>query len=112
MTITQRVTNIMKVSHQARNSDKELWIIYAQKSGLDLTAQQLDVLRAMPEFETIRRVRQKIQQDGMYEADPSIKAERKEKAELIRGAVPYNNSELLAELINKEVPEWAKGIRI
>lgn len=112
MTISNRIENIMKVSDKARNSDKYLWIIYAQKSGVELTEQQIDKIMDMPSFETLRRCRQQLQHDGLYEANPKVKAERKEKAELIRGAVPYGNNELLEELINKEVPDWAKGIRI
>ena len=110
MTTTERVANIMKVSHDARNSDKSLWLIYAQKSGANLTPAQIKVINAMPEFETLRRVRQSIQAKGQYEADPSIKAQRKAKAQILKDTFGGGETDLALELINKPKPDWLDGI--
>ena len=110
LTVTQRVTNILKYSMDARNSDKQLWIIYAQKSGLNLTPEQIKIINDMPEFETIRRVRQKIQEDKQYQADPEVKAQRAAKREMIKDAFGASESELAIDLINRPSPDWMSGI--
>lgn len=110
LTTTQRVTNILEFSMDARNSDKQLWIIYAQKSGAKLTPEQLEVINNMPEFETLRRVRQAIQAKGMYPATPTVAQERKKKADILRDTFGGGETDLALELINKPTPEWLQGI--
>lgn len=89
MTINERVKAILGASHAARNSDKELWLIYAQKSGVNLSAVQIEAIRKMPEFETLRRVRQKIQATGLHMADDKVYAARMEKASKVRQTIPW-----------------------
>lgn len=79
MTIKQRVEAILKVSRMARNSDTELQIIYMQKSGMNLTEQQQQVFRDLPSMETIRRIRQKLQEEGKYLADAEVEQARYNK---------------------------------
>lgn len=93
MTINQRVQSILSASSAARNSDKELWIIYAQKSGLELSDKQIECIRSMPEFETLRRVRQKIQAVGQYRADSVVEQARKYKAIQTRQRIPFMDAE-------------------
>lgn len=107
MNVTERVTNILKASKEARNSDKELWIIYAQKSGVGLSEQQIEKIKDMPSFETLRRVRQKIQSEGRYEANPEIKKERAHKAMVIQQNEPKASSEQLERLIRVPAP-WGQ----
>lgn len=84
MNVQERVKSILGYSHRARNSDKELWIIYAQKSGMNLTPEQVEVFRKMPASETIRRTRQVLQQKGLYPADQKVDAARFEKFRQMR----------------------------
>lgn len=53
MKTSDRVEYILQASKSARNSDKELLIIYMQKSGMNLSPQQIEVFRDMPSAETI-----------------------------------------------------------
>lgn len=79
MNITQRVENILKVSQPARDSDKELILIYMQKSGMDLSPQQMQTFKKMPSTETIRRVRQQLQMQGKYPASEEVEEARYKK---------------------------------
>lgn len=79
MKVTEQVENILRASKLARNSDKELFIIFMQKFGLDLDARQVERFRDMPSFETLRRIRQKLQEQGKYPASPMIGKERQYK---------------------------------
>jgi len=95
MTIRQRITNILAASDKAKNSDKELWIIYAQKSGVNLSPEQIAKIKDMPEFETLRRTRQVIQASGSYKADAVVEAARKEKASVIHQRIPFMDDDTL-----------------
>jgi hypothetical protein len=93
MTTTQRIEAILEHSRQARNSDIELWLIYAQKSGMNLTQHQIEVLRGMPTFETIRRTRQKIQEQGKYPADELVREERYTKFKKMKGTIGIKDAD-------------------
>lgn len=79
MKVVDQVENILKASHKARNSDKELLIIYMQKFGLELTPRQVELFKEMPSTETIRRVRQQLQMEGKYPASEEVDNARFEK---------------------------------
>ena len=84
MTILQRIENILQVSQAARNSDKELWLIYAQKSGMNLTPEQIKTYKDMPSSETIRRTRQQLQMQGKYPASKRVEQYRFNKFRQVR----------------------------
>jgi hypothetical protein len=80
MTVTQRVEAILNYSNQARNSDTELFLIYMQKSGMNLTPEQVAVFKQeLPSFETITRIRRKLQEQGKYEATNEVNEARYKK---------------------------------
>lgn len=97
MTISQRVESILGHSRAARNSDLELWLIYAQKAGLGLTEAQITTLSKLPAFETIRRTRQKLQEQGKYPADESVDKSRYAKFKEVRQYITYKSPEELLE---------------
>lgn len=99
MNVTQQVENILSVSRQARNSDKELQIIYMQKSGMQLTPQQIEIFRVMPSLETVRRIRQKLQEGGTYPADQKIKQARDWKAMRVQQNAPSAKPVTLERII-------------
>lgn len=105
-TITERVTNILKHAPAARSSDRELIIIYMQKCGMDLDQRQLRIFRDMPSMETIRRVRQSVQAQGLYPASNTVKAERQRKALVMQQLTPgfKTTADLEHELV--EVRPW------
>lgn len=104
MTVTQQVENILAVSRMARNSDTELLIIYLQKAGMNLTPHQVDLFKTLPSTETIRRVRQKIQQSGRYLADQKIANTRKFKAMQMQQNAPIAKPERIEQL-TMDVPK-------
>ena len=109
MTVHDRIENILRVSHKARNSDLELWLIYAKKSGLNLTREQEEVLRDMPIFETIRRSRQKIQEQGKYLADKEVEEARYNKFKEVRRDIKFvKEPEQLLESSGYRIKEWGK----
>lgn len=103
MTETERVEGILKASKQARNSDKELILIYMQKAGMDLDQRQLNIFRDLPAFETLRRIRQKLQESGKYEADKPVKENRKFKAMQMQQQAPSFSANGLEQTLNGQV---------
>lgn len=97
MKISQQVENILKVSREARNSDKELLIIYMQKFGMNLSEEQKDTFRNMPSTETIRRTRQQLQQECKYPADESVDQARFDKFKEVKQNIKYESPESLLE---------------
>lgn len=85
-TIKEQVEGILRDHPEARNCDKELFIKYLEIyhsvqdyfSRNDYNGLQ-GMLKAAPSFESIRRMRQKLQEKGEYTADPQIQAGRRER---------------------------------
>lgn len=106
--ISDQVENILKASKDARNSDKELQVIYMQKSGMELTPKQIKLFKEMPSMETIRRVRQQLQEQGKYEADDNVNEKRYEKFKEVRANIKSENAETLIERQGYRVLEWGE----
>lgn len=106
MTISERVKNILAASQAARNSDKELLIIYMNKSGMDLSAEQEAIFRKMPSMETLRRIRQKWQEIGAYKADPKVEEARYSKFKSVRGSIGATQPEQVYNLVENEWKEY------
>lgn len=99
MTITQQVRNLLAYSRQARNSDKELYILYLQRAGMNLSNHQINLIRELPSFETIRRVRQKIQESGEHRADEEVRRARKGKSLVMQQNAPKASAERLEKVL-------------
>lgn len=112
MTVTQRVENILRVSKDARNSDKELLIIYMQKSGMNLTPEQVEIFKNLPAMETIRRVRQNLQEQGKYPASPEVEQQRYEKYKNVKQNISGSSTSEVERVVagDKEyrVKEWGE----
>lgn len=109
MKIKQQVENILKVSSVARNDDKELLIIYMQKSGMGLTPRQIEVYRKMPSVETIRRTRQQIQENGAYLASPAVEQARFERNMAMKNMVRDEEPETILEQQGYRVLPWGSN---
>lgn len=109
MKVTDQVENILRVSQKARNSDKELMIIYMQKFGMELSEKQIDLFRQMPAFETIRRIRQKLQEEGKYPASKEVDNARFEKYKQVRGEIGVGDPEQLLEAKGYRVIPFGEG---
>lgn len=97
MTIKQQVENILRASRLARNSDSELQIIYMQKAGMNLTPEQVETFKSLPSMETIRRIRQKLQEDGKYPADAEVEEARYQKFKEVKQNIQTDDVEKLLE---------------
>lgn len=80
MRLTKIVENKLRYNRMARNSDKELYLDIMEHYGLMLTPKQKQVFRDMPSLESVRRLRQKFQEQGMYKADQKVAKTRNYKA--------------------------------
>ena len=108
MKISERVENILKASVAARNSDKELLIIYMQKSGMELTPKQIELFKEMPAMETIRRVRQNLQEQGKYPASQKVEEARYKKYQQVKQNISYQEPEKLLEAQGYKILEWGE----
>lgn len=88
MKIKEKVERILTQSRQARNSDRHLLIAYMQAEGMELTPEQVEIFTHMASLETVRRIRQKLQEDGKYLADQSVKQERDFKSHQMEQTMP------------------------
>ena len=103
MNITDRVEAILKHDQQSRNSDKRLLVVYMQKAGMELTPKQIEIFKQMPSMETIRRIRQKLQEEGRYPASEAVDKARFDKYQKVKYGVNSETPEALLE---------SKGYRI
>lgn len=76
MNTKQRVEAILRAVPKTRDSDKELLIIFMQKAGMELSDRQIAKFKTLPSMETIRRIRQDLQQKGKYPASKAVEDER------------------------------------
>lgn len=108
MKISDHVEHILANNIDARSDDKELLIEYMQRSGMRLSEHQIEVMQGMPSFETIRRVRQKLQEDGKYPATDSVKANRNFKSMQVQQVAPSFSAQNLGEVLNdgRQVLPW------
>ncbi len=89
-TVKDVVEEILSEDRRARNDDKWLIIKVLQRMGYNIHIDKRE-LEDMPSFESIRRTRQKFQEEGKYPADEEIKEGRekeKEKMDDIHGWWP------------------------
>jgi hypothetical protein len=90
----------MEAVPATRSSDKELLIVYMQKAGMDLTPSQIAIYRELPSMETIRRIRQKIQENGELLATPEVEKARFEKYKKTKGSIGVTNAVEAEELLD------------
>lgn len=74
------VEDVLKTSFRARNDDKELLIQALALGGFKWTEENLAIFRGFYSTETLRRVRQKLQEEGFYTAGVDTQRKRKRRA--------------------------------
>lgn len=104
MRITNIVRNILRDSPETRNSDKELIIQTWGQLGFYLSERQLAKFRQLPSTETIRRIRQKIQEKGEYQATTPVSKSRQLKSHIVQQNEPQAKPERL-ELLLEDQPK-------
>lgn len=100
MTISQQVRSILEHVPLTRSSDKELLVTYMQKSGMALTPKQIEIFKDMPSTETLRRIRQKIQEGGEFLATKEVEEARFNKYKQTKGSIGVANEAQTEELLD------------
>ena len=92
-TVKARVEYILRKYPEARNDDRYLWLMYVREFDPDMNKYikyiPYKVLKNAVSFETLRRVRQKIQNsEGRYPpTDPEVARKRRIRSEVIREVI-------------------------
>jgi hypothetical protein len=86
-----------------RDSDKELLIQYMQRIlGMNLNAAQIELIRTV-NFESIRRSRQRLQENGKYWGSPEVMQRRRIKSYEIQQVAPKESPAGLQRRIQENV---------
>jgi len=92
-TVKERVEYILENYPEARNDDFYLYLIYVRLFEPKLSGYikyiPFNLVKTATRFETIRRCRQKLQEQGQYlPTDPKILRKRRKLAEIYRKVMP------------------------
>lgn len=107
MRVTDEVRKILATNIQARNSDRELLLAYMDNEGMDLSPKQREIFRHMPSMETVRRIRQKLQEGGHYLANKNIATERTFKSYAMQQNTPTAKPETIERIIEQPFTQQA-----
>ena len=87
--IQDKVEKVLQDSISARSSDRLLMLKIWEDEGLRLTQEQQQAFMKVSSPETIRRNRQKLQEDGKYRATADVEAKRAYQEQEVRAAIRY-----------------------
>lgn len=105
MTTTQLIENILRERTQTRSDDKMLILAVWDQLGLKLTREQIEIFYDLPSTETIRRVRQKFQEDGKYLASDKVQQYREAKSQEMQQVAPIATPQTLQNVIEQRTPQ-------
>jgi hypothetical protein len=86
--VQKTVERVLSENTKTRDSDQLLILEVWQKQGLVLTLEQRYHFMSVANPESIRRTRQKLQQEGKYLPSPKIARERKLRSYEMEQAIP------------------------
>lgn len=98
--VTNTVSAILSRSKIARNSDRHLLLEFMQVMGMELKPYQQELFLSLPSLESVRRVRQKLQENGKYLADEKIAHERDYKSMRMQQMTPGASPETIEKVID------------
>lgn len=99
MKISDVVESTLAHYEAARSNDRLLLIQVWEAQGFIMTPEQKAKFMELPSAETIRRVRQKIQEEGKYPANEYVRKQRKFKGMQVQQIIPKTKSEKVEEII-------------
>lgn len=103
MNTRQRTEAIMQFVPKSRSDDKLLCVLFMQKSGLSLSEEQIEAFYKMDDLWTVRRCRQKIQEQGKYPATKEVEEKRYKEYVRVKHSIPFVDSpEPTAEVLEIE----------
>jgi len=88
MRVKDKVARILAQKPETRDNDKLLMLYVWQIEGLNLSESQLKKWKEVSSPESIRRMRQKLQEDGQYLASPEVEEHRYQMYTETRNAIP------------------------
>lgn len=95
------IKNILGTDRQARNSDRHLILKVWERQGLYLLPDQKEKFyHDVASAESIRRTRQKLQEEGKYPADQIIQATRQFKGAQVQQNIPVTDADDVENLIS------------
>ena len=99
---TQPITEwVLLNKPETRNSDIDLIVEVWNAQGLHLTNQQIEHLKTRcSNPETIRRIRQKLQEQGKYLPSEQVENARYKKFVAVKGGIGVANAQETDELLN------------
>lgn len=100
MKTVQIIKNILGNDRQARNSDRHLMLKVWEWQGLFLSESQRAKFMEVASAESIRRTRQKLQEDGAYPADQVIGATRRFKGAQVQQNMPVTDADDVENLVS------------
>lgn len=93
------IENMLRDYPATRDSDRELYLKVWEQYGFILSDAQRAKFRDLPSSETIRRVRQKLQEQGLYKAQERIRRHRKFKGLEVQQKMPQTKPERVEPLL-------------
>lgn len=103
MRVSETIENVLGSNIEARSNDKILMLAVGERYGLILNEHQRQTFMKMPSFETIRRVRQKLQENGLYKASDEVRRQRKFKGIRNQQMMPQSKPEKIEGLVNNKL---------
>lgn len=87
MRVKDKVERVLSVNTNARNDDKVLMLQVWEIEGFYLTENQKKAFMQSSSPESIRRMRQKMQEEGKYRASEAVEQKRYELFEQTKQAI-------------------------
>lgn len=109
LTTKQRVENLLKYMPDTRSNDKLLCVLFMQKSGVNLTDEQIERFFEMDDLWNVRRYRQKFQEQGLYKATEVVEEARYNKFKHVKQNINYESPEKLLESQGYKIKEWGEA---
>ena len=103
MRISYIVENTLERYPETRSSDQLLLLAVWSRLGFALSESQRQKFLNMPSSETIRRIRQKIQEQGKYPASENVRKHRKFKSMQVQQLIPNMKPDRVDFLINERL---------
>lgn len=98
--IKNTVEKVLQRSPDARADDKVLILQVFEDLGLTLTPAQQKVFHDLPSTESIRRIRQKFQENGQYKAPERVTKFRQHKSHVVQQNAPTATPQHLGDLLD------------
>lgn len=98
--------DVLREHPNTRSSDRELYILVWERYGFFMSLAQKAKFRDLPSSETIRRVRQKLQEQGVYIAADRVRRHRNFKSMEVQQKMPQTKPEKVEPLLqNRDYQE-------